>query len=574
MANLSTFRLLWLTVSWFLLGLPSPLFGQVGPLRQNLAAYQSVTASGQSGFYEPSLAVDGLVSNFHSFRTNNTTSPQWLEVSFPRPVSIGSAHLYLGRDYDPASGGLPSFKFQFHDGTDWVDVHGGAVTGNTSSECEVRFSSAVTSNRFRLYTDEDGSRTIRELALFPPNISGGIEQGRPIGTDVHLNLAYQRPTTGSSIYNSGYPKLAVDGYVDDASRWLCTNATAGQTLEIDLLESGVLGSAHLYSGYQTTGALDGFRLEYWSGSAWVAIPGATVSGNTSSALAIPFSANITASKVRLVTTTANFGRVRELLLFPPRSGGYPLGQDVVLSPPPSVAWDYFSDSSWRLKNGGPDLRLGLVNGSVVFDNGASSASQIDWQLLLNHRDGSFRLRHPATGGCLAQGEISTATGKPVVVETYSGLPHQNWFLDYANATQFRLVNAYSGLAISSANSQWALGTGLVVTTVSSTAVLQLWQRNYVTHHPKKGVAATGSTLEDSFNKLNGSWSYTWGRMKQADFPFFLSPIRSTPCNGAVATPSTPIPRAPRTVSAATSSQLPSPSMSWVSMSRTAPTRPT
>ncbi len=526
MVKLSAPWFLWLAVLCSLLLPLSRLPGQTGPLRLNLAKYQATTASGQTGFYEPSFAVDGLVSNFNSFRTNNTNNPQWLEVSFPRPVAVGSAHLYLGRDNDPAKGGLPSFKFQSHDGTGWVDVPGSAVTGNTATEREVRFATPVTSNRFRLYTDENGSLTIRELALFPPHLAGAVEQGYPIGTDVHLNLAYQRSTVGSSIYNNGFPKLATDGYVDDTSRWLCTGTPSGQTLEIDLLESSVVGSAHLYSGYQTGGALDGFRLEYWSGSAWLTIPGATISGNTSATLAIPFSSDITTSRVRLVTTTANFGRVRELLFFPPRAGGYLLGQDVVVTPPPTVAWDYFSDSSWKLKNGGPDLRLGLVNGSVVFANGASPASQIDWQLLLNHRDGSFRLRHPATGGCLAQGEISLATGKPVVVETYSGLPHQNWFLEYANASQFRLINAYSGLALSSNFSQWAVGTGMVVTTRDVAAPLQLWQRIYSTHHPKKGVADVGSRLEDSYNKLNGSWCYTWGRMKQDTFPFF--PFTHTP----------------------------------------------
>jgi len=320
--------------------------------RVDFAKYQEASASTKSGDYGPEFAVDGIVSNFHSFRTTNTTNPQWLEVTFPRPVAIASAHLYLGLDNDPATG-LPSFKFQYYDGSGWVDVPGSAVTGNTATECPVIFSSAATSDRFRLYTDEDGSRTIRELALFPPNLVGSVEQGYPLGTDVRLSLANQRPTLASSIYNgTNYPKLAVDGYVDDASRWLCTN-TAGQTLEVDLLDTHIVGSAHVYSGVGTSTALAEFALEYWNGTDWIAIPGGTISGNTSNALVVPFSSSVSTSRIRLRTPSATYARVRELLIFPPRSGGYPLGQDVTTSPPPTAKWDDFSDSTYPRRHGGP-----------------------------------------------------------------------------------------------------------------------------------------------------------------------------------------------------------------------------
>jgi hypothetical protein len=99
-----------------------------------------------------------------------------------------------------------------------VDVPGSSVTGNTATELSVVFSSATTSDQFRLYTNQDGGRYIRELALFPPNLVGGVEQGYPIGTDVRLNLAYERPSVGSTISSSRYPKLSVDGYVDHTFR--------------------------------------------------------------------------------------------------------------------------------------------------------------------------------------------------------------------------------------------------------------------------------------------------------------------------------------------------------------------
>jgi autotransporter-associated beta strand protein len=487
--------------------------GQSWAGRVNFASYQSVIASGQTGDYDPSFAVDGLVSNFHSFRTSNTSNPQWLQVNFPRSVTIGSAHLYVGLDNDASKGGLPSFKIQSYNGSAWVDVPGTSVTGNTATELSIIFSAATTSDQFRLYTDENGSRTIREFALFPPHVVGSAEQGYPIGTDVRLSLAFKRPAAASSINTTYYPKLAVDGHVDDTSRWLCSNVT-GQTLELDLLDTNVLGSVHLYSGFGTGGALGSFTLESWNGTGWDPIPGATFTANTSTALVIPFSSNVTTSRIRLRTTVATPARVRELLVFPPRAGGYPLGQDVQISAPPSSRWDDFSDSSWRLKNGGPDLRLASVNGQVVHVNNSSGSQVLDWQLLLNHRDGSYRLRHVATGNCLAQAEISNVTGKSVVVESYTGMPHQDWFLDYLNATQFRLINAYSGLAVYPNHGVWDAGTPMVLATPGS-SILQLWQRSLSANHPKKGLAG----YVNSYDKFNVSWSYNWGRSNSVSLPF-------------------------------------------------------
>ncbi len=478
--------------------------------RVNFAKYQETTSTPLTGAYGPEFAVDGIVSNFHSFRTANTTDPQWIELKFPRSVTIASAHLYLGLDNDPAEG-MGSFKFQYFDGSVWVDVPGSAVTGNTATERSVIFSSAPTSDRFRFYTDEDGSHVVRELALFPPNLVSSVEQGYPIGTDVRLSLAHQRPTLASNIASSGYAKLAVDGYVDDTSRWTCA-ATTGQTLEVDLLDTNVIGSAHVYTGLGSTNVLAAFTLEYWTGTAWAAIPGATITGNTSTARVVAFSANVSTSKIRLRTTSASAGRVKELLVFPPRAGGYPLGQDIETSPPPTAKWDDYSDSTYRPKNGGPDNRLSLVNGTVTYSIPSTTATAIEWQLLLNHRDGSYRVRHIATGGCLALGSISRATNTPVVVETYSGMPHQDWYLDFTNATQFRLINVYSGLAINPAGSSTAAGTPMVVATPGAGTV-QLWTAIFRDYYPKKGLGGYNA----SSSQLNGSWSYNWGRSSSNSF---------------------------------------------------------
>jgi len=499
--------------------------------RVNIAKYQQVAVSGQSSTYIADFAVDGIVSNFHSFRTNDTANAHWVELRYPSAVTIGSAHLYLGLNNDPAQGGLTSFKFQYHDGSSWLDIPGSIITGNADAERAVVFSSAVTADRFRLYTDEDGTRILREMAFFPPNLVQGVEQGFPIGTDVRLSLGYKRPTTASTIYSGNHAKRAVDGYVDDMSRWLCNGTVAGDTLEIDLLDSHVVGSAHLYSGNGINlNPAQNFVLDYWDGAAWQPIPGAAFTTNASASLVIPFSSPVTTSKIRYRTTTGNFARVRELLLFPPRSGGYSLGQDVKMSAPPSATWDRYSDSYYRLSNNGPDLRLGLVAGSVVnVQAEADFPSRTEWQLLLNHRDGTYRVRNAESGLCLALSQINLADNTPVTAQSYSGLPHQDWRLSYVDATRFTLVNEYSGLTLEPANGSWSFGSSFVVRPADSGAAIQIWTPSLRRHYPKKGIAATGSgvsvpwgteTWMDNTYRLfsHTSWSYSWGRQSSDSFP--------------------------------------------------------
>jgi hypothetical protein len=503
---------------------PSTAFATTA--RVNFAKYQSVTASGQSSTYSADFAVDGVVSNFHSFRTNHTNDAHTLELKFPRPVAIGSAHLYLGLDNDPSQGGLPSFKLQSHNGSQWLDIPGASVTENTAAERAVIFTTAVTSDRFRLYSDENGSRVIREMALFPPNLLSGVEQGYPIGTDVNLSLSHMRPAEGTTIYQGAFPKRAVDGYVNDSSRWVSSNLP-DQSMVIDLLASHLIGSAHLYTGLGETLAQSDFKLQSWDGTSWVDIPSTTFTGNTSNALVIPFPSNVTTSRVRFVNTSTSFTRVKELLVFPPRGGGYPLGQDVKLVPPPTSNWAEFEENSYQLRNAVAQERfLGNHPERVRYSTSAQPRAALGWQLLLNHRDGSYRVRHLASGKCLALAVISADANNPVILENYTGMPHQDWFLQRIDATQFRIINLHSGLAL-----QVGAGDTMVVAPVNPVSDLQIWHSQNPILPFKKGIAASSALFPNSteswiasswplFNAATTtSWAYTWGRQTAGTFPF-------------------------------------------------------
>lgn len=519
--------------------------------RVNVAKYQSVSASSQSGTYLDDFAVDGIVSSFHSHRTTNHTSgnPIWLEVSYPLPIAIASAHLYSGLlESNTTTQVLSSFRYQYHDGLSWLDIPGSTVTNNTQPEVAVVFSNAVSATRFRLFSTNTGNRTIRELALFPANVISNVEQGYPLGTDVNLNLAFKRPATASSVvlsnsYGPGYAKNAFDGYLDNKSRWLATTNSPGEYIEVDLLGTNLISSAHVHSGFMDTNrvnsqALASFELQHLSGTNWITIPGTTFTNNTNTSLVIPFSTNVATSRVRLVATTNSPVRLQELLLFPPRSGGYPIGDEVTNALPSTNTWERLSDTIYRIRNAGPDLRIGLVSGAVV--NVAADANnpmRTEWQLLLNYRDGTYRVRNSESGLCLAtardlSGRISTSNNTQVVAEQYTGLPHQDWRMIYTNATNvgnFFLANAYSGLVIQPSGNSYTAGTPLVASTPATNNVTQLWNANFRRHYPKKGIGATIGTssfntnitfhrdLYDRFGET--SWSYGWGRNLLTNFPY-------------------------------------------------------
>jgi len=516
-----------------LLALASTTFAQ----RTNFAKFQRVTANTATSTYAADFAVDGIAGNFHSWRTGDVAGPHWLEITYPRLVTLASAHVYSGLLNATPAELWRNFRFQFHDGSDWTDIPGSAVSGNSNPEIVVVFTTPATATRFRLIGSDHSRRTLRELALFPPNIIDGIEHSFPIGTDVSLNLAAGRPTLASSINNSeattnNFPKNAVDGYVDDSSRWLC-NAAAGETLEIDLLDTQTVGSAHLYTGFGGGNALPDFALDWWDGAAWQAVPGGTVTDNTSVSRNMVFDTPVTTSRVRLRMTSAQSARLRELLLFPPRAGGYPLGQDVITAPPPTHGWQRFGDASHGLRCAiSEDRRLGLTFGTVVFANPGTGDAALRWQLLYNYRNHTFRIRHTATGGCLALQHISPASGTPVVVEPYSGMPHQEWRFDPVpdKPNQFRILNAYSGHALQSQASNWSPGTPMVAVTPNPDSLLQQWFTiASVTHHPKKGIAGTNnpapwladkSWLENAYHVMpHSSWSYSWGRQTGDAFPY-------------------------------------------------------
>ncbi len=446
----------------------------INPQRWNLAKFQSVTTSSASGQFSGSYVTDGVTGNDNRWQSTGN-GPHWAEVNFPFPVEAGSAQIFTGVDDSSAAG---NFSIQYLDGGTWVTIPGASVTGNTDVERNMVFTSPVSASSFRIYST-DGTIRVREFALYAPNGPSGY----PLGTDLTLNLAYQRPAVASANSAGNFALNAVDGR---AETFMWSTTTAGiNTLDIDLRVITKIGSAHVYSGSAGVSPLADFVLKYWDGSAWQIIPGGVVTENTSASRAISFTP-VTTSQVRLEFTNPGTTSIRELQIFPANAGnaGYALGTNIIPSGAFAKYEDY-NDAFHLITNPASGRRMSVpANGQPALDSTSLTFGQSQYQILLNLANGTYRLRNRASGNCLSGAQLSKAPGLPLTDVPYTALPHQDWILDPLGGGVFRLINQWSGLAVDTQGGSTAQGTTLVQNTANASAT-QRWQISLYALHPKK-----------------------------------------------------------------------------------------
>jgi len=465
--------------------------------RVNLAKLQSAVsdsaAPGNPGFF----VTDGVVGNTNSW-VSSGTGPHWLTITLPVSVQLGSAQLYLGSD-DTAP--VTNFSLQYFNSNSWVNIPGASFSGNTATVLNVVFSAPVTASVVRFYSTDAAVR-VREIALFGTNGPAGY----PLGTDVTLNLCKKCSVIASSVTGTNYASCAVDGYAGTNAGWQTANASGPHTLEVDFPAAARSGSAHVYSGSATCPAISSFTLNYWNGSAWAAIPGATVTGNTQKELSVSFAAPVSTTKVQLSISGNGTQLVRELAVFAAATGitGYPLWTDVVSNEPPTMQWETYGDGFWSIIN------RANTNALVVSVNGASQAqaSATDttqqFQILYNLDSDTFRLRHRSTWQCLAAQNAGSAPGTAVVEEpAYYSMPHELWRFQNLGGGYYRVVNVWNGLALET--------DGQIPATVTlaapSTDARQQWQLGFQAIYPKKGTAGH----EAEWSRFGASWNYDWSR---------------------------------------------------------------
>ena len=479
--------------------------GFVAPQRVNLAEYQTVTTDSVAGQRLALYVTDGVAGNENVWVSDNS-GPHWAQVTFPFPVEIGSAQVFSGAD---DSGAMTSFKLQYLNSSTWTDVPGGAVTGNTNVERNIFFTAPITATSFRLYNSADSTVRVKELALYPPN--GG--SGHPIGTDLTLNLARQRPALATANTTGNFALLAVDGRVNKDSKWQTTLAGTN-SLDIDLIVSTEVGSAHLYSGSPGVTPLPAFVMKSWDGTAWQDIPGGIVTGNTTADLLISFTTPVITNKIRLEFTNPGTTSVRELCIFPANTGnaGYPLGTGIIGAALSTATADDYADSFYQISNPAAGRFMAVNNGVPVLNTASLTTEQGQYQILLNISTGTYRLRNRATGNCLSGAQLSFTPGQQLTDVPYKAMPHQDWILDPLDGGAFQLINQWSGLAVDIQGGGTAAGTPLVQNTANNSAS-QRWQALNAVGSSKKGVGGGNFAIP-----FKSDWMYNWGLTNTASLP--------------------------------------------------------
>jgi len=261
-----------------------------------------------------------------------STFPDWVQVTFNGPQSITEIDVFALQDnyltpVEPTptmtftNYGVVDFDVQYWTGTTWVTVPGGSITGNSHVWTRLTFP-ALTTDRIRVVVNRAvdlWSRIVEieawsSVPLTPP----------PPGTS---NVALQvngGVASASSAYSSGFPASAVNdgdrkgvnpgvgGYWNDATPytfpdWVGVTFNGPKTItEIDVftLQDNYLTPVEptptmTFTNY---GVVD-FDVQYWTGTAWVDVPGGRITGNTQVWTRLSFPALMT-DRIRVVVNRA------------------------------------------------------------------------------------------------------------------------------------------------------------------------------------------------------------------------------------------------------------------------------
>ncbi len=329
----------------------------------NVALASNGAVASASSVYGPGHAASGAINgdrkglNWGSGGGWNDgtlgTFPDWLEVDFNAAYPIDRINVFSVQDaywapvepYFPLAApayGLTAFDVQYWNGSAWVTVPGGAISGNTLVWRTVTFT-PITTQRIRVlvYSAADAWSRMTEVEAFttgeavPPPPP---PPPPPPETSVNVASAANGATAlASSVYSAGYAEA---GAINGDRRGLNWGAGGGWNdatssaypdwLEIDFNNSYSIDRINVFSVQDaylapidptatTTFSLYGlkaFDVQYWTGIAWATVPGGTIAGNTLVWRTVTFTP-ITTQKIRVVVNGAvdSWSRITEVEAF-------------------------------------------------------------------------------------------------------------------------------------------------------------------------------------------------------------------------------------------------------------------
>jgi hypothetical protein len=128
------------------------------------------------------------------------------------------------------------------------------------------------------------------------------------------NLAIGATVTSSSARPSNPAPSAIDGVVDDKSRWLAAESDKQPTLEIRFSKPVSIGAVDIYSGWESEPGLAGFDVSFECDGHWQQPEPGKVRGNVDPAKRLRVSLG-QVSALKLVVSEMSPARIREIAVY-------------------------------------------------------------------------------------------------------------------------------------------------------------------------------------------------------------------------------------------------------------------
>ncbi len=264
------------------------------------------------------------------------TYPDWLQVDFASVQTVSEVDVYTVQDdYNnpttPTAAltftqyGITDFEVQAWNGTAWVTVTGGSVTGNNKVWRRFTFPALSTSKlRVLVLASLGGYSRITELEAYAT-------------PDTSVNVAAQANggvATASGSYSAAYPVNAVNDGDRRGRNWGAgggwNDATYGawpDSVQVNFSATKSITEIDVFTlqdNYPnpleptetmtfTTWGVTAYDVQAWNGSAWVTVPGGSITGNNKVWRRISFPA-LSTNAVRVVVNASlgGYSRITEI----------------------------------------------------------------------------------------------------------------------------------------------------------------------------------------------------------------------------------------------------------------------
>ena len=313
--------------------------------RVNLAAQVNGGVASASSTYNAGFSPAGVNNGDHRGLNweagggwNDATPgsyPDWVRVDFASAQPVTEIDVYTIQDHytapvEPTDAmtfslyGITAFDVQYWNGATWVSVPGGSVTGNNKVVNRFTFA-PITTTSIRVQVNASLASFSRVVEIEAYKDAPPVNAARP---------ANGGTVTASSTYNSGFPASAVidgdrrgmnwetgggwndatiDSYPDQIQVNFDTTKSIG---EIDVFTLQDNYRSPVDPTLDTTFSLYGitdFDVQYWNGTAWMTVPGGSVSGNNKVWRKFTFPpVSTTAVRVNVRNALAGFSRITEI----------------------------------------------------------------------------------------------------------------------------------------------------------------------------------------------------------------------------------------------------------------------